>query len=106
VEDHVLKGEQRCFFVSDSDEPQGVITMDDVKGVSRTQRERITAAEVMISTNSGFAADVEDDVWGLVQRMNEEDVRTVPILEDGRLQGVITFEHLWNQIRLRSELAA
>jgi predicted transcriptional regulator len=38
--------------------------------------------------------------------MNEEDVRTVPILEDGRLLGVITLEHLWNQIRLRSELAA
>jgi predicted transcriptional regulator len=60
----------------------------------------------MTSANSAFAADAQDDVWGLVQRMNEEDVRTVPILEDGRLLGVITLEHLWHQIRLRSELAA
>jgi signal-transduction protein with cAMP-binding, CBS, and nucleotidyltransferase domain len=38
--------------------------------------------------------------------MNEEGVRTVPILEDGRLLGVVSLEHLWNQVRLRSELAA
>jgi predicted transcriptional regulator len=38
--------------------------------------------------------------------MNEDELRTVPILEDGRLLGVVTLEHLWRQIRLRSELAA
>ena len=80
--------------------------MDDVKSVSRTQREELTAGQVMTPANSAFSADAEDDVWGLVRRMNEEDVRTVPILEDGRRQGVITLEHLWNQIHLRSELAA
>jgi Zn-dependent protease len=105
VEDHVLKGDQRCFFVSDSDDPQGVITLDDVKGVSRTQREQLTARQVMTPADSAFAADAEEDVWGLVQRMNADDVRTVPILEDGRLLGVITLEHLWKQIRLRNELA-
>jgi len=106
VEDHVLKGDQRCFFVSDSDDPQGVITLHDVKGVAPSQRERLTTAQVMTSPNSDFAADVEDDAWGLLQRMNEEGVRTVPILENGRLLGVVTLEHLWNQVRLRSELAA
>jgi Zn-dependent protease/predicted transcriptional regulator len=106
VEDHVLQGDQRCFFVSDSDDPKGVITLDDVKSVSRTQREQLTAAQVMTSASSAFAADAEDDVWGLWQRMNEEEVRAVPILQDGRLLGVVTLEHLWNQVRLRSELAA
>jgi predicted transcriptional regulator len=38
--------------------------------------------------------------------MNEEGLRTVPILENGRLLGVVTLEHLWNQIRLRGELTA
>ena len=60
----------------------------------------------MVSATSDLVADAEDDVWDLVRRMNEENVRTVPILEDGRLRGVVTLEHLWNQIRLRSELAA
>jgi len=106
VEDHLLKGDQRCFFVSDSDDPQGVITLHDVKGVSPSQRERLTTGEVMTSARSGLAADAEDDAWGLLQKMNEDGVRTVPILENGRLLGVVTLEHLWNQIRLRSELAA
>ena len=106
VEDHVLKGDRRCFFVSDSDDPQGVVTLDDVKAVSRIQREQLTAGEVMTSANSSLAADAEDDVWGLWQRMNEEEVGAVPILQDGRLLGVVTLENVWNQVRLRSELAA
>ncbi len=106
VEDHVLNGDQRCFFVTDSDDPQGVITLEDVKGVSRTQRGAAHGRSSDDSADSAFAADAEDDVWGLVQRMNEDGVGTVPILEDGRLLGVITLEHLWNQIRLRGELAA
>jgi CBS domain-containing protein len=106
VEEYVLKGDQRCFFVSDSNDPQGVITLEDVKGMPRSQRERLTAAQVMTAVNSPSTADAEDDVWGLVQRMNEDDLRTVPILENGRLLGVVTLEHLWNQIRLRGELAA
>ena len=106
VEEHVLKNDERCFVVSDSDDPQGVITLEDVQGVSRTQGEHLTAGQVMTSADSAVAADAEDDVWGLVQRMNEEDLRTVPILENGRFLGVVTLEHLWNQIRLRGELAA
>jgi predicted transcriptional regulator len=106
VEDHVLAGDERCFFVTDSDDPQGVITMSEVKGVSRSQREQLTAGQVMTRADAAFAADAEDDVWTLLQRMNEEGVSTVPILENGRLLGVITPENLWNRIRLRSELAA
>lgn len=106
VEDHVLAGDQRCFFVTDSDDPHGVITMNEVKGVSRHQREQLTAGQVMTPVDAVFAADAEDDVWTLLQRMNEEGVTTVPILENGRLQGVITPENLWNHIRLRGELAA
>ena len=106
VEDHVLKGDQSCFFVSDSDDAQGVVTLQDVKGVSPSQRELLTAGQVMTSANSAFAAEAEDDAWGLLQKMNEDGLRTVPILENGRLLGVVTLEHLWNQVRLRSELAA
>ena len=106
VEDHVLRGEQRCFFVTDSDDSQGVITLDDVKSVSRTQREQLTAGQIMTPANAAFAADAEEDAWSVVQRMNEDDVRAVPIVEAGRLLGVITPENLWQHIRLRGELAA
>ena len=106
VEDHVLAGDQRCFFVTDSDDPQGVITINEVKGVSREQREQVTAGQVMTPANAAFAANTEDDVWSLLQKMNEDGVTTVPNLENGRLLGVITPENLWSQVRLRGELAA
>ena len=106
VEHHALQGDQRCFFVTNSDDTQGVVTLEDLRGLTRNRREQLTVEQVMTPAYSAFAADVEDDVWNLVQRINEEEVRTVPVLENGRLLGVITPEHLWNHIRLRAELAA
>jgi predicted transcriptional regulator len=106
IDEHALSGDQRCFFVTESDSPQGVITLEDLKGIPRKQREQLTAAQVMTPAGAAVAADVEEDVWSLLQRMNADGVRTVPILEDGRLLGVITPEYLWNNIRLRGELAA
>jgi Zn-dependent protease len=106
VEDHALKGDQRCFFVTDSDSPQGVITMDDLRAIPQHKRDQLTAAQVMTPANPGVAADAEDDAWSLVQKMGTEGVRTIPILEEGRLLGVITPEYLWNYVRLRGELAA
>jgi Zn-dependent protease/predicted transcriptional regulator len=106
VKDHLLTGDQRCFFVADSEDLKGVLTVNEVKGVSRNQWDQLTAGQVMTPADSVFVADAEDDVWGLLQRMNEEGVTTVPILENGRLLGVITPENLWSQVRLRGELAA
>jgi CBS domain-containing protein len=106
VEDHALKGDQRCFFVTGSDSPQGVITMDDLRAIPQHKREQLTAAQVMTPASPGVAADAEDDAWSLVQKMGTEGVRTIPILEEGRLLGVITPEYLWNYVRLRGELAA
>jgi Zn-dependent protease/CBS domain-containing protein len=106
VEDHALKSDQRCFFVTDSDSPQGVITLDDLRAIPRAKREQLTAAQVMTPASPGVAADAEDDAWGLVQKMGAEGLRTIPILEEGRLLGVITPEYLWNYVRLRGELAA
>jgi Zn-dependent protease/predicted transcriptional regulator len=106
VEDNVLKEGQQCFFVTDSDDRQGVVTLNDVRGVSRAQRGQLTAMEIMTPASADFSADAEEDVWDLLQRMIEKGIRSVPILENGRLLGVITPEHLWNQVRLRRELAA
>jgi len=106
VEEHVLLGGERCFFVTESDDTQGVITLDDVKAVTRARREGLTVGEIMKPVNSIVPADADDDVWSLVQRMGEEGVSEVPVVDNGRFLGLITLESLLNHFRLRSELAA
>jgi CBS-domain-containing membrane protein len=106
VEDHVLKGGQQCFFVSDGDSAQGLITLGTIRGVSNEQRRELTAGQVMTDVASAFKASPDDDLWTLLQKMSEDELSEVPVVDNGILQGLITRDGLLRQLRLRSELAA
>jgi Zn-dependent protease/CBS domain-containing protein len=106
VADQILRDGQRCFFVTDSQEPQGVITLDMVKAVAQDRRDRLTAGQVMTPVGALPPVDADEEVWDLLQRMGEYDLKEVPVAENGRFLGMITRENLMNHLRLRSELAA
>jgi Zn-dependent protease len=106
VEDNVLKDGQRCFVVADGETAQGVITIDSLRGVRPANRDGMTAATVMTPVAAILQADADEEVWSLVQRMAEGDVDQISVMDKGRFLGLLTRENLWNQIRLRSELAA
>jgi hypothetical protein len=106
IEDHVLRDGQQCFFVSDGESPQGLITLAGIRRVSNEQRRELTAGQVMTDVASAFKASPDDDLWTLLQRMSEDDLTEVPVVENGSLLGLITRDGLLRQMRLRSELAA
>jgi Zn-dependent protease len=106
VDEHILRDGQRCFLVTDSDDPQGLITLQDVRSVSLRQRDELTTRQVMRPMQTMLMADAEEDAWSLLQRMGEEDVEQLPLAENGRLLGLLTRESLMKHLRLRAELAA
>jgi Zn-dependent protease/predicted transcriptional regulator len=106
VQDHVLKEGQSCFFVMDTEQPQGVVTLNDVKRVARDQRAAMTTSQVMTPMGRLSSVDADEDVWNLVQKMSEEDTNQMPVVDGGQLLGLITRDNLMNHLRLRSELAA
>jgi Zn-dependent protease len=105
VDNHVLGAGQRCFFVADSDNLRGLITLHNIKTISRDQRGEFTASQVMTPVDAVFRVHPEDDVLTLLQRMDEADVNQAPVTDNGHLLGLITRENLLHHIRLRSELA-
>ncbi|MGD2206622.1 MAG: site-2 protease family protein, partial [Anaerolineae bacterium] len=104
VEDHVLGGGQRCFFVADSGAMEGLITLHNIRGVPRDQRAGLTTGQVMTRIDSVLRVHPEDDVWSVLQQMDENDVNQVPVMDSGRFLGLITRESLLHDIRLRAEL--
>jgi predicted transcriptional regulator len=49
-------------------------------------------------------AGPNDDVWSVLQRMDEHDVNQIPVMEGDTFLGMITRENLLHEIRLRAEL--
>jgi Zn-dependent protease len=105
VHEHVLGTGRRCFFVSAPESGlQGLITLHNIKAVPREQWDEVTVGQIMTPADTLLRARPDEDILHLLQRMDEGDVNQVPVMDNGRLLGMITREHLLHYIRLRSEL--
>jgi Zn-dependent protease len=104
VDDHILNTGRRCFFVSQDRILQGLITLHDVRKTPRQRWAAVTVRQVMTSVDALLWAPPDEDMWVLLQRMDEANVNQVPVMEEEYLVGVITREHLLRYIRTRSEL--
>lgn len=104
VDDLVLNQGHRCFFVAENGNLEGLITLHNIRAVPRERRNALTVGQVMTPTDSLLKANPEEDVLTLLQRMDENDVNQMPVMDNGHLLGVITRESLLHYIRLHSEL--
>ena len=104
VEDHILSGGQRCFFVADNGNMQGLVTLHNVRQVPRAQRDGLNTSQIMTRLDGVLRVEPDEDVWTVLQRMDEADVNQVPVMENGSFLGMITRENLLHDIRLRAEL--
>jgi Zn-dependent protease/predicted transcriptional regulator len=106
VEDNVLGQSQSCFFVADQGDLKGLITVHDIRRVAPSHRSQVSVDQVMTLADSVYRVQPDDDVMTVLQKMDESDVNQVPVVEGGRLLGLITRDSLVHDIRLRAELAA
>jgi Zn-dependent protease len=104
VEDHILGAGQRCFFIAEQDDLKGLVTLHNVRSVAQGERSGFTAGQVMTPVDAVSRVGPEDEVWTVLQKMDEGNVNQVPVVENGRLLGLITRENLLHDIRLRAEL--
>ncbi len=105
VNDHILGTGQRCFFVrSDDYGPEGLITLHNIKRTPRERWDDVTASQVMTPMDALESAQPDEEVYALLQRMDEADVNQMPVVENGHLIGMVSREHLLHHIRTRSEL--
>jgi CBS domain-containing protein len=89
VADQVLRTGKRCFFVADHGRVAGMVTPQELRAVPRDRWNATPAAEVM------------KPVDAIVQ----EDVNQLPVLEQGRIRGVISRDQILRLVAARAELS-
>lgn len=104
VNAHVLGRGDRSFYVVDQGHLQGLLTLHNIKAISRSSWGTVTTGEVMTPSDQLLSVDPEEDAWTILRKMDEADINQVPVMEAGYLLGVITRERLLHYLRTRSEL--
>lgn len=104
VYDYILKMGRRCFFVSDEGRLRGLLTVHNVRGVPQSRWDEVTVAQAMTSYDALKKVGPKDEALDVLERMDEEDVNQMPVVDDGQLVGLVARDRLLHFVRTRLEL--
>ena len=104
VETYVLGRNLRSLPVVSGDRLVGLVTLTDVQRVPRDRWEVRTAGNAMTPLDRLVTATPRSPLQPVLQAMAERDIHQVPVIEDGRLVGVLTRNQVIQYLQLRSEL--
>jgi CBS domain-containing protein len=103
VDQVVLPTGQHRFLVVDDGAFLGLLTLDRIKSVPRDRRRTTRVEDVMVLRAELKEVHTHDLLTTILQRMADQDIDQLPVVDDGRLIGVIDRESLLNFIELQGE---
>jgi CBS domain-containing protein len=98
--DLMFREKHRGYPVVENGALQGMVTLDDVQKVSEVERASTRAGQVMARKLYVIGPDVEAST--AMKMMNEMGIRRLPVMDEGRLVGIISREDLVRAIELRT----
>ena len=104
VYDYLLGMGRRCFFVADEEGLRGLLTVHNVKVIPQSRWGEVTAAQAMTPYEALKKVAPQDEALAVLERMDEEDVNQMPVVEEGQLVGLIGRDKLLHFVRTRLEL--
>jgi Zn-dependent protease/predicted transcriptional regulator len=104
VEQYLLSGTGSAFAVISGDEPIGTIDVERARRVPRDQWPSRRIADVMTPISDVRTARQDDPLWSAIESFERERLHVMPVIEGGRLVGVLTRDGLLSVIRGRTRL--
>jgi predicted transcriptional regulator len=106
VEDQLMRMAGRCFAVKENERVVGLITPEDVKHVERERWDRTRVSEAMRPLQTLHPVGPDASAGDALELMGRENVNQLPVVADGRLEGVVTRSYLVHLWQVRRELMA
>jgi Zn-dependent protease/predicted transcriptional regulator len=106
VEDHLMRMGGRCFAVRQDERIVGLITPEDVKHVDRERWDRTRVSDAMRPLQALHPVQPDASAGDALELMGREHVNQLPVVSEGRLQGVVTRSYLVHLWQVRRELMA
>jgi Zn-dependent protease len=103
IDSAILRHGHRTFFAESADGGIGLVTLQEVKNVPAEERESTPLQSIAAPLNGLRRLSVGDTLWDALQQMDEAGFNQLPVVEDGRLLGVLTRERLLRIVRNRME---
>jgi Zn-dependent protease len=99
VDEHILGGGRRSFVVEYGDQVAGLLTLHHLQNVPRDQWPTTTVSQVMIPSSKWKQISPDTELWDAIEVMDRDGVNQLPVMTDGRLEGMLTREDIISYLR-------
>ncbi len=104
VDEYLLPTGLRCFIVEENDHVAGLITPNEVKGVERSLWPSTPVDRAMRPLQELRIVTPDTPAIQALQMLSQEDVNQLPVVSNGRLEGVFSRAHVLRFLQIRAEL--
>jgi len=95
-----------CFMVVDEGRLKGVLTLHNIKSVPQQYWEMTQVKDIMTPIDKLKTAHFDQDVLSILEQMNESNANQMPVVNGGRVVGLIARDNLVRFLRTHSGLGA
>ena len=96
--------DRRLFVVSDGAKWMGVLDVALIGEIPRERWPNTTVGDIMTPRESVRTVQPGEDITQAVQAMDEADVPQIPVVDDGRVVGMLARDSVASLLRTRQEL--
>jgi Zn-dependent protease/CBS domain-containing protein len=105
VDNFIMKTDERGFAVVEDDRMAGMICLEDVRRVPRDQWDATPVSQVMTPASELDVVGPREDASQALDKLARHDVRQVPVLDGGRLVGMLRRRDILRWLQLQSRPA-
>jgi CBS domain-containing protein len=106
VDDHMVGEGQRAVMVARDGLVQGILTVSDIRRVDRRDWPNTPAQQIMTPRDHIVTVEATTPAVEVLQAIAQRSLNQVPVLEEGRMIGLITRRELIDRIQVAEQLAA
>lgn len=106
VYNYVMGTDDQAFPVLQNDRLAGLVCLEDIRKVPRTNWDATSVAQIMTPVEKLDVVSPQEDASEALQKLTQRDVRQMPVVQDGRLVGVLRRRDILRWLQLQSNSLA
>lgn len=107
VREDIMGSDDRAFPVVENDQVEGqvvgMVTLEDVRRLSRQEWDQTTVREIMIPREKLETIKADTTAAEALDKLMNDSMRPLPVLEDGRLLGLLRRQDIARWLQLHSK---
>jgi Zn-dependent protease/CBS domain-containing protein len=103
IDDQIMNSDERSFPVMDGDQLIGVVGMDDLRKAPRSEWDHTPVSKIMTPRVDLDTVTPREDVTEALEAFSRKDLRQLPVVQDGRVVGMIRQSDIMRWLQLHSQ---